>query len=91
VWVGVPRDAVEVNGRTSLLVPQTLRIRVSQGILIQSAFLLGIPEHDSPRWSFIDASGATPATLSPLFPDIAAASLQATPEMPPRRPAVLER
>ncbi len=90
VSIGTPGASVALNGREFVLVPQTLRIRVQQGVLRQSAYLLAIREPGSRSWAFVDATAASPKALSTLFPDTRAAEFEAKLKVPPRAPPVLE-
>ena len=91
VSIGAPHKPIEINGRIFALVPQDLRIRVPQGALRQSAFLLAIRESSSSGWTFIDSAAATPEALALLFPDTDASAFKARLKIPPRASPVLER
>jgi hypothetical protein len=90
VTVGQPLEPVEITNRTFTLVPQTLRMRITEGVLVQAGHLIAIRDPGSPDWAFIDAARASPAALAQLFPDTSAEAFAAL-KIPPREPPVLER
>ncbi len=91
VSVGEPHAAIAVGAREFALVPQTLRIKVPDGTLRQSAFLLAIRETGTEKWHFVDAGSTGSGGLSLLFPDTSRWEFQARLEIPARSWPVLER
>jgi hypothetical protein len=90
VAIGTPAQSILLNDREFALVPQTLRIRVRDGVLRQHAHLLAIRDPGAKPWTFIDAGAASPKALSTLFPETAAAEFEARLKVPPREPPVTE-
>jgi len=89
VSIGMPEPSIVLNEREFALIPQTLRIRVREGVLRQAAHLLAIRDPGA-QWAFIDAGAASPKALAILFPETPAAEFEARIKVPPRVPPVLE-
>ena len=69
VNIGSPEPVREIDGKWYALVPETIRIEVPQGILIQESHLLAVSEDKGNRWYFVDtASLAEEEKLAAVFP-----------------------
>jgi hypothetical protein len=90
VSIGVPGPRIAVGRREFVLIPQTIKIKVKEGMLRQAGYLLAVRERGSKTWTFLDATAATPETLSKLFPETAASEFEAKLKIPARAQPVLE-
>lgn len=85
--VGEPGEVIRVERQLFAIVPTTLRMRVSEGVLVGEAFMIGVSEDDGENWTFVDGSGGrNEEKIKTLFP--AAAGKLKLPEL---KPPALER
>src|SRR5262245_207814 len=73
VTVGAPQKPIVLGGREYTLIPETMRIRVKEGVVVQDAYMLAVREKGGKTWTFIDAAPTLPQALAQLFPDTPAA------------------
>ena len=59
ITVGEPLDIVNVNRQYYAIVPQTMRIKVPEGMLVGDAFMFGISSDGGQNWTFIDSGKAS--------------------------------
>jgi hypothetical protein len=90
VSIGMPGPRIVVGRREFVLIPQTLKIKTKEGMLRQAGYLLAVRDRGAKTWTFLDATAATPKTLSTLFPETAAAEFEAKLKIPAREDPVLE-
>lgn len=88
--VGEPKKPILIGGREFTLIPEKLRIRVKDGVLVQEAYLLAVREKGEKTWTFFDAAPTLPQGLAQIYPDTPAAEFDKL-KIPDRKPAVLER
>ena len=69
--IGTPEPVREINGKLYALVPQTIRIEMPQGILVQESHLLAVSEDGGKRWYFVDTAPlGDDQKLGVVFPDL---------------------
>ncbi len=71
VEIGEPQQLGQMPQLSYALVPQTIRMKVPQGKLIQDGWLLAISTDQGSSWNFVDATNLTDATLGQVFPELA--------------------
>lgn len=82
VSVGEPGQVIRIGKQTFAVIPETLRMKVPQGLLVGQSFLIGVSEDGGERWTFVNGlSGANKERLRVLLP--AAADKLNLPEMKP--------
>ena len=71
--VGEPRDFVQVEGERYAIVPNTMQIRIPEGMLVGEAFMIAVSTDGGRNWTFVDSGGgnANPKLLRDLFPTAA--------------------
>ena len=71
--VGEPRDFVQVEGERYAIDPNTMQIRVPEGMLVGEAFMIAVSTDGGQNWTFVDSGGgnANPKLLRDLFPTAA--------------------
>ena len=69
--LGEPRDMFEVNGEWYAIVPNTMSMKVPEGVLVGEGYMVGFSKDKGEHWTFVEASGATGTDekLKFLFPN----------------------
>lgn len=84
VEIGWPDAVEEVNGKLYTLVPETIKMKVPQGILIQESNLIAISLDQGNKWYFIDTAGLDDQKLAMVLPELVGRI-----KIPPRPPPTL--
>ena len=85
VEVGLPGPVSEVHGKLYALVPQIIKMRVSQGTLVTEGHLMAISEDQGHRWYFTDTAPLVDdQKLAMIFPELVGKI-----KIPPRKPPTL--
>ncbi len=70
--IDLPRDMAPSGGRLYAIVPQVAIMKVPEGHLRQSSFLVGVSSDDGATWKFLDAAGLKGDRLRRLLPQFPA-------------------
>jgi hypothetical protein len=84
--VEVPKEVVAADSQFFAIVPYTLKMKTSEGILTQQSYLLAISNKDSIKWTFIDVTGVDEAQLKTIVPGVIGRLT-----FPKKQPPVFER
>ena len=78
IVVGEPRDILKVNRNYYAIVPNTMRMQVSEGELVGEGFMIGISTDGGQNWTFVDSGSRSmdKTSLATLFGPKAAAKLR---------------
>ena len=82
--VSEPKEVVTVGGRQFAILPMTVRVRVPDGTLRSTGFLIAVSEDHGKTWTFIDRAGLK-EKLAQVLPEFPPQLL-----LPPREQPVLE-
>jgi hypothetical protein len=77
-----PSQVLVVGRQTYAVVPGTLKMRMSSGVLVSETFMLAVSSDAGKSWKFVSGSAADAAKLKILFP-AAAGRLKLPAEKPP--------
>ncbi len=87
VSVGEPSDVLNDGKQLFAIVPTTMKIKVSEGILVAQAFRIANSKNGGENWTFVDgSSGLDKQKLKVLFPTVADRF-----RLPESKPPVLQR
>lgn len=82
---GQPQQTIAANGKVFSIVPQTVVLTAPDSKITQKSFLLAISEDSGATWTFLDAAGLNPETISQVVPE-----LPSTIKLPQRVPPTKE-
>ena len=65
---GVPKEIVPAGSQLFAIVPYTLKLKTSGGVLTQQSYLLAISDKDNIKWTFIDVTNLDESKLKMVVP-----------------------
>jgi hypothetical protein len=80
-----PKEVVASGDKQFAIVPQTVRVKVPQGVLRSKGFLIAVSADHGASWTFVDGARLTKDTLPQVFPEFPPQL-----SLPPREEPVLE-
>lgn len=69
-WTGEPTGFVDTAGEMQCIVPQYMKLQLSNGVLTTQTTLIGLSPDQGKTWYFIDATDKPIATWRKAFPNL---------------------
>jgi hypothetical protein len=63
-----PTQVIKIGGELFAVLPDTLKMKVPDGILVGKSFMLGISGDNGEHWTFVDGSSLDEKAIKTLFP-----------------------